>query len=71
MEFTDINSTMIDKVAFDNNRGMFVQFKTTGQLYNFPDVPKELYEQFLAAPSQGKFFSAQIKNKFSFTKTEE
>ena len=42
-----------------------VQFKN-GSVYEYQDVPKEIYEALEMAASIGKFFSASIRSKYAF-----
>ena len=44
-----------------------IEFHKTG-LYNYFNVPKEIYEQLLAASSKGKFFHENIKGKYAYNK---
>lgn len=37
---------------------------TSGGTYTFYGVPEVVYEEFLAAESQGEFYHKYIKNKF-------
>lgn len=43
----------------------------SGAVYDYKDVPKELYEKFRSATSKGKFLNEEIKEKFTFEKIEE
>ncbi|HMV46580.1 MAG TPA: KTSC domain-containing protein [Blastocatellia bacterium] len=40
-----------------------VDFKT-GKRFQYPNVPPELFAEFQAAESVGKFFAARIKSEF-------
>ena len=37
-----------------------------GRIYEFYDIPNSIYDQLLAAQSHGKFFHANIRNRFKF-----
>ncbi|HKE44224.1 MAG TPA: KTSC domain-containing protein [Steroidobacteraceae bacterium] len=43
---------------------------SSGTVYEYRDVPVELYEAFVDAPSVGKFYAAFIRGKFPSTKLE-
>ena len=40
-----------------------------GAIYQFYNVPKELYDQFMKEKAKSKFFSAQIRNTYPFSRT--
>lgn len=42
---------------------------TNGFVYQYYDVPKEVYEEFLNAPSRAKFFDEKIRRSYSFGRT--
>ena len=48
------------RVRFDN-----------GVEYDYPGVSPALFEEFMAAKSQGRFYHANIKVKFTGTKVEK
>lgn len=55
---------MISWTEYDEQeQELDVTFKN-GAVYTYSKVPKEVYEQFLKAPSQGKFFNANIKETY-------
>jgi hypothetical protein len=37
-----------------------------GKIYRFFDCPVTVYNEFIAAASQGRYFSQQIRNRFRF-----
>ena len=42
---------------------LFIKFNN-GKSYSYPDVPMNVYNEFVDAPSAGKHFHAEIKAKF-------
>lgn len=40
----------------------------SGSVYQYYNVPQSIYEQFLAAPSKGRFLSSQIKDRFPYAR---
>jgi hypothetical protein len=69
IEFIQVESSMIEEIAYHDNK-LYVRFHN-GNLYSYADVPKELFDEMFNAESIGKFFSANIKKEFPFTKLEE
>lgn len=65
---TKVDSSTIEQVDFDPLMNkVSVCFKNQ-TVYEYYDVDKALYEEFVAASSVGKFFSQNIKKKFEFAK---
>lgn len=62
--FVRVVSSNVDSIGYDDNsRTLYVAFKN-GSRYFYTDVPKELYTQFLNAPSKGKFLNQHIAGVF-------
>jgi hypothetical protein len=72
MERTPVSSSNIVSAGYDEaTRVMEVEFKTgkgTKGVYSYADVPKDIYDAFLAADSKGSFFHASIKGKYETRK---
>lgn len=65
------NSSMIDRVAFDDESHiMSVSFRDTGK-YIYYDVPKTIFEALCKASSAGAFFNAQVKGHFRCSRNPE
>jgi hypothetical protein len=63
-----VSSTHIRGVGYDPRTStLAVQFREGG-IYHYHATPPQLYEEFLAAPSKGKFFKAAIKSRFRAAK---
>jgi hypothetical protein len=66
IEMVQIESEAIDEIAYDEERSiMFVRFAHGGS-YRYFDVPKRVYEDFLAAESHGRFFHDHIRDRYSY-----
>ncbi len=46
-------------------RRLRVRF-TSGERYAYEDVPPELYERFVTAESKGRFFQAEVRDRFAY-----
>lgn len=65
---TPVVSSQIESVGHDpETNTLHVRFKRGGH-YSYADVTEEKYENFLAAPSLGKFLGSHIKGVHPFTK---
>ncbi len=69
MIFENVDSSTIQGIAFDTNK-LFVKF-TSGSIYEYSNVPKELFESLKTAESKGRFFGTNIKNKFEYKRLTE
>lgn len=64
----EIQSSNIIRSEYDTQtKKLLVTFKN-GVVYEYSDVPHQLYTQFRVAPSQGSFFSSKIAKSFSYKK---
>jgi hypothetical protein len=65
-----VASSMIVSVGYDEpTRVLEIEF-TSGVVYRYTDVPVDLYDALLDAPSHGRFFQNQIRNAFPCHRAE-
>lgn len=65
MELIPVKSSNIKAVGYDKVlRILFVQFYSGGT-YEYPEVPKLVYENFVSSESCGKFFHKYIKTVYT------
>jgi KTSC domain len=68
MERAPVTSTNICSVGYDtDNQILEVEFNS-GAVYQFTSVPLGEYEGLLNADSKGKYFNANIKNRYSYVR---
>jgi hypothetical protein len=61
-----IDSQAIDEITYDATRSiMFVRF-AHGGWYSYFEVPHDIYEDFLAAESHGRFFHEHIRDRYAY-----
>ena len=53
----------------DDTRILSIRYQS-GDVYNYLDVPKEIYLAMKTASSKGLFLNKEIKGKFKFMKVE-
>lgn len=63
------DSSFIKEVVWEDDK-LFVRLKS-GMFYEYADVPYEVYEDFIAADSLGKFFGEHINDKYEYTPYKE
>jgi len=68
IEMIYVDSTNIEAIGYDDGtRELHVQFLSSG-LYIYHDVPRDVYEAMLIAPSKGSFLNREIRNVYHFSK---
>lgn len=61
-------SSNIAKLRYDDQSGtLFVEFRS-GSTYKYDNVPYDIWNVFISAPSVGKFFNSTIKGVYKETK---
>ncbi|VVE77419.1 hypothetical protein PSP31120_01282 [Pandoraea sputorum] len=64
MEMITVRSSAIAAVGYDPvTRHMRISFRSGGT-YDFCGVPKNVYEQFMASASMGRYYHAHIENRY-------
>ena len=70
MERTNIKSSNIDSIGYDENKKVLeIEFKSGG-VYQYANVSKEIFAALMSASSHGGFFHAKIKDRFPTTKVK-
>jgi two-component system cell cycle response regulator DivK len=65
-EMPKLNSTAVERVDYhDESRTLDIWY-SGGDRYSYFDVPPEIYEALLAAPSAGAFVNSEIKPRYRF-----
>ena len=61
---TSYESSVFSFIDYQNTV-LILKFKSGGE-YHYYNVPKYIYDDFLAAPSKGKYYHDRIKNKYPY-----
>jgi hypothetical protein len=68
---TPVASTNIAMVGYRNStRKLYVRF-TSGDLYEYAEVPRSVYQAFLTAPSKGQFHREHIRDAYTYRKVSD
>ncbi len=60
-----VDSSMIASIGYDQSSGTAeVEFRSSGQVWQYYDVPESTYNDVRAAGSIGKAFNAMIRGNF-------
>jgi hypothetical protein len=63
-----VSSSNIVSVGYDSaSQTLEVEFQS-GAVYQYYNVGQGTYDEFMAAPSKGKFLAFQIKNAFPYSR---
>lgn len=66
MRRSRVESTTFYSVGYEAKAGtMEVEFRS-GTVYQYLGVPVNKYQEFLAAPSKGKYFHLHIRDRYPF-----
>jgi hypothetical protein len=66
----EYDSTNIQGATYDiNSKKLQIKFGS-GALYEYDEVPHEIFSAFDNAESQGKYFNQNISKKFNYKKVE-
>lgn len=66
MERKYIESSMITSIGYDFQQSVLeIEFKKNGQIWQYFDVPENLWYEMESASSVGKFFHSNIKGVFT------
>jgi hypothetical protein len=67
-EMIYVDSSNVEAIGYDDNlQELHVQFVSGGN-YIYHDVPRQIFDELMNAPSKGSFLNRQIKNVYQFTK---
>ncbi len=66
MQMIPVPSSDIASIGYEGGT-LYVLFHSGG-LYSYSNVPESVYTGLMSANSHGKYFHANIKNSYSFSK---
>jgi hypothetical protein len=63
---TAVESTTLATVTYDPNRQVLRLGFHSAAVYDYFDVPSDVYQALIAAESKGSFFNRNIRGRFSY-----
>lgn len=63
-----LNSSNLEQADYDTMMNTMTLKFRAGYCYEFYGVPKKIFDELVTAESAGKFFHANIRNKFEYAK---
>jgi len=68
MQRQSVSSSNLSAIGYDaESQVLEIEFKD-GKVYAYSNVPESEYDALMSAASHGKYFSANIRNNYSFEK---
>lgn len=64
----EVKSSNIAKVGHDHGANILVIEFHSGQTYEYYDVEREVYKEFMRAKSLGSYFQKNIRNTYRYKK---
>ncbi|MBS0537534.1 MAG: KTSC domain-containing protein [Proteobacteria bacterium] len=69
MKLVPVSSSVLASVGYDpRKRWLVTEFKKTGRIYRYLDVPADLHTALMDAASKGGFYNAYIRDDFRFVR---
>jgi len=70
MQWVPVDSTVIAQIGYDSTtRELGVEFRESGKVFLYFDVPSEEHEAFMAAESKGNYLNKVFKPKSTTIKS--
>lgn len=67
-EMIFVDSSNIEAIGYDDDaQELHVRFLPSGY-YIYSDVPREIFDDLMNAPSKGSFLNREVKGIYQFTK---
>lgn len=64
----EIKSTNLKKSEYDTETKKMIVTFNSGSVYEYYEIPHQMYTQFRMSESQGKFFNSKIAKTFKYKK---
>jgi hypothetical protein len=65
-----VNSSTAKALGYDKKTKILIVWFTTGNVYDYEDVPKTKFKNLLHASSIGEYFNKKIKGFYTYKKIE-
>jgi hypothetical protein len=68
MKWVPVESSAFSAGAYaDEEHSLYLEFRS-GEVYRYFDIPAQLYQEFLAADSHGRYFRRNILGRFRYNR---
>lgn len=65
MQRHPVESSNIRSIGYDSDEGLLEVEFHSGGVYQYREVPENVFQRFLCASSKGRFFHQNIKGRYS------
>jgi hypothetical protein len=66
----DVDSTAISTIDYDAARAKLLVRFASGERYVYVGVPGEVHRSFVEADSKGRFFQAEIRDRYPYNRLD-
>lgn len=66
MQLQTVESDVIHAIGYDPEIDLLEIIFNRGQIYQYRGVPAQVYREFMAADSKGRYFSENIRDEFDY-----
>jgi hypothetical protein len=66
VDMTPVRSSNVDSIGYDEETATLVVQFLDGSVYNYYEVPDEVFHDFLLASSKGKFLWREIRDVYEY-----
>ena len=66
----EVDSTAIHEIDYDEDRAKLLVRFASGERYVYVGVPGEVHRSFVGADSKGRFFQAEIRDKYPYNRLD-
>jgi KTSC domain len=70
MARVDLKSTSLTAATYQDQTALLELEFRSGAIYRYMGVPAQTYQELLRAESKGRYFNQQIRNRFTYAKTD-
>ena len=70
MRMTPVDSSAITSAGYDAGRRLLRLEYRNGRIYDYLNVPPEIYEDVLNADSPGEFVNLEVKPNYDYSEVE-
>ena len=71
MERKPVVSSSIAEVGFDDEYATLEVMFNDGKVYQYFDVPRNVFDEMLLSDSIGRYFSTRVRGEYRFARVEE
>ena len=66
-----VQSSSVAEISYDPKTKILEVVFRKGDVYQYLDVPMNVYHDMICADSVGRFFNLQVKSNYKFTKVKD